>query len=340
MKFLYIGQYSEGTTSKMRADLLKRILPGSDFKIIDTHIPFYATPSWSRSLGFRYKKGPLIRRVNRYILENIGKEVYDFIWVDKAVFITGETTGILRQHAAKLVHFTPDPAFTFHQSSHFVKSLPLYDYAVTSKSYELARYREILGEEKVLITTQGFDKELHRSCHFFNEKKTAVSFVGHWEKERQEIMEALLDSGIKVVLAGRGWQKFCRRNATNDLLDYRGEGIYGTEYARLLSEYSFSLGLLSKWVKEKHTTRTFEIPACGAALITERNEETSRFFGDDEVIFYDTIPELIQKIKYYMAHPDELEVLSSKGHSRVIQDGYDYESLLRGLLGKMGCSEK
>ena len=37
-------------------------------------------------------------------------------------------------------------------------------------------------------------------------------------------------------------------------------------------------GLLAKWVPELHTTRTFEIPACGTALVTERNSETALVF--------------------------------------------------------------
>jgi hypothetical protein len=339
MKFLYIGQYSEGTTSRMRADILRSLLPGSDFSVIDIHIPFYRTNLIARSLGFRYKTGPLVGNINRYILSSLSEILCDVIWVDKAILITRRTTEILRERTRKLVHFTPDPAFTFHHSSHFTRSLQLYDHAITSKSYELEQYRKILGKDKVILTTQGFDINLHKPWHSYNDKKTGVTFVGHWEKEREEIISALLKQHIHTIVTGRGWKKFSRRNRTNLYFEYIGEGVYGEDYARLISGYTFSLGLVSKWIPEKHTTRTFEIPACGTALITERNEETSRFFRDDEVIFYDSIPELVSKIKYYMTHKEELEVLSSKGYNRVIQDGNDYGSILRGLLAKMGITD-
>eukprot|EP01044_Picomonas_judraskeda_P044899 COSAG03_NODE_24328_length_273_cov_0.597701_2_plen_55_part_01 len=55
MRILYIGQYSKGTTSKMRADTLRSILKSQIFKIIDTHMPFYNTQRFWRSFGFRYK---------------------------------------------------------------------------------------------------------------------------------------------------------------------------------------------------------------------------------------------------------------------------------------------
>jgi len=75
MNILYIGQYTSGTTSKMRAEQLKEIIHTSplgnrevNFNVIDTHIPFNNTTRLWRSIGFRYKCGPLIKKINRYII--------------------------------------------------------------------------------------------------------------------------------------------------------------------------------------------------------------------------------------------------------------------------------
>ena len=114
MKVLYIGQYTNGTTSKMRADTLRSILKSQIFKIIDTHVPFYNTQRFWRSFGFRYKWGPLIKNTNKYIVASLKEETYDLIWVDKAVFITPKTTALLRSRPKSsfisrqilLLHFT------------------------------------------------------------------------------------------------------------------------------------------------------------------------------------------------------------------------------------------
>lgn len=45
----------------------------------------------------------------------------------------------------------------------------------------------------------------------------------------------------------------------------------------------FARGALSRRFPERHTTRTFEIPACGTVLITEWNEEISVFLGEKSV---------------------------------------------------------
>ena len=121
----------------------------------------------------------------------------------------------------------------------------------------------------------------------------------------------MIDAGIMVYLAGIKWDAFVNNNKTNIFLNYLGQGIYGDAYVEALSSYHFSWGSISKWIPELHTTRTFEIPACGTALLTERNSETNLFFKDDEVLFYDSMDELIEKIRYYQNHLDELEILTN-----------------------------
>lgn len=338
MTLLYIGQYTPGTTSKMRADQLNEILNPQRFEIIDTHKPFFKTPKLLRSLGFRYKRGPLVTNTNRFIrkgIETYDIEQFDLIWVDKAVYITKETTALLRKKAKKLVHFTPDPAFTFHQSHHFMASIGYYDYAITTKSYETTHYENHLPKEKIILATQGFNSETHQPQIDYLNKKEGVLFIGHCESERELVLQKLVDADIQVGLAGIKWEKFARRNQNNPSLTYLGKGIYGPDYAKALSTYQFSWGALSKWIPELHTTRTFEIPACGTALITERNVETNSFLNEDEAIFYDSPEEMIERIQYYQNHPDELELLTAKGRERVIRDGRDYRSILDKVLSLM-----
>ena len=332
MRILYIGQYSEGTTSKMRADTLRSILQSQIFKIINTHVPFYNTQRFWRSFGFSYKRGPLINNINKYIVAALKEETYDLIWVDKAVFITPKTKALLRSRAKKLVHYTPDPAFTFHKSKLFLKSLPYYDFLVTTKSYELEHYYKYIKTEKVLYATQGFDAKLHKpSKHPFSKKEGFV-FIGHYEDQRGEVLEKLLQNDIKITLAGIKWDRFARKHQNNSNLIYLGDGVYGEDYVKTLQNAKMAWGALSKWVPELHTTRTFEIPACGTALVTERNLETQSFFKDDEAIFYTNENDLIEKITFFMNNDKPLEVLTKKGASRAVTSAYDYNAILNAIL--------
>ena len=332
MKVLYVGQYSDGTTSKMRCKVIQKILKPSIFQVIDANIPFYKTHRLLRSFGFRYKKGPLINNINKYIIAALKEVTYDLIWVDKAVFITPKTTALLRSRTKKLIHYTPDPAFTFHKSRLFFKSLPYYDFLVTTKSYELEHYYKYIKTEKVLYATQGFDAKLHKpSKHPFSKKEGFV-FIGHYEDQRAVVLEKLLQNDIKITLAGIKWYQFAKKHQNNPNLIYLGNGVYGEDYVKTLQKAKMAWGALSKWVPELHTTRTFEIPACGTALVTERNTETQLFFKDDEAIFYTNENDLIEKITFFMNNDKPLEVLTKKGTSRAVTNAYDYNSILNAIL--------
>lgn len=332
MKVLYIGQFSKGTTSRMRATTLRQILEPAIFEIIDTHIPFYKTNKILRSLGFRYKMGPLINNINAFIVDKLGNVNFDLIWIDKGVFINEKTIKALRGLTDRLVHFSPDPAFTFHRSKFFNASIKYYDFLITTKSYELKDYYKFKRKENILYVTQGYDKDVHKKSNDDFNKKSGLLFIGHHEKSREIIIQLLINDGQSVTLAGINWHKFAKKNIKNKNLNYLGNGVYGEDYVKEIQNAKIAWGAISKWIPELHTTRTFEIPACGTALLTERNEELIAFFSDDEVIFYDNESELIDKVNYYMANHEALEVLTNNGHRKVKDDGYSYTSILRNVI--------
>ena len=328
MRVLYLGQYNFGSTSAMRAGTLKNILDPKEFSVIDTMVPFQKIGRLFRSLGFRYHRGPLITNVNKYIINQL-HSAYDIIWVDKATFLTPETTEILRKSTPIMVHYTPDCALFGNRSHLFEKSMHLYDWLITTKSFE----RDYYPEDKLICVTQAYDKNTHQPAIEFNQKTREVSFIGLYEKSRAEVMDVLIEAGIKLTLGGMKWNKY--RNLHHPNVEYLGEKVFGSEYVTIISSSLFSLGLLSKKFPELHTTRTFEIPACGTALITERNAETASFFTDNEVIFYQDIKEIPEKILPFMNHQNDLQTLTQRGYEKVVNGGYDYESILRKVLTRI-----
>lgn len=334
-RVLYIGQYTEGTTSRMRAEVLEKQLRPCDFEVIDTHVPFYGTSRIMRSLGFRFKAGPLIRNINDYIQSTIKYSTYELIWIDKGVFIRHQTITLLREKTGRLVHFTPDMAFFANQSKLFNQSIAYYDFVITTKSCEIDLYKKRLAENEFIFTTQGFDKNTHKPFCSFEEKDNAVVFIGLAEPHRLELAEFLVDNDIVLKLAGKGWKSFVAKYKENPNLRFLGDAVFKEDYSKLISSSILGLGLLSKRFPEMYTTRTFEIPACGTALLTERNTEIESFFTENEVIFYDTTADLVEKIKYYQSNLDELKGISEKGHWKVTNGGFDYDSIIENLLEKV-----
>jgi spore maturation protein CgeB len=322
----------------MRAETLKDVLNPSKFEVIDTHIPFYKSHVLFRSMAFRYKKGPLISSTNNFILQNIGNN-YDLIWVDKAIFIEPEVTKQLRQVTKLLIHYTPDTAFEWNQSIHFYNSLKYYDYCITTKSFEEKQYLEHIGQFKLILVPQGFDRNVHYPRCTFEQKEEKVIFIGLNEPSREDAITTLLKHKIKVDLAGKNWKSYVKKNNLEGLT-FLGESLFKDDYAKAISGAMFGLGLLSKRFSELHTTRTFEIPACGTALLTECNVETEHFFDKDEAIFFSTYDDMAHRILHFIKEKKELQELTQKGHKKVIKKGYDYQSELQQICHKIGIIEK
>lgn len=327
MRVLYIAQYGEGSTSRMRGECLAAILSPAAFEVIDLDVPLKRHSRLVRSLGWHFKTGPLVADVNGYIRENM-RGPYDLVWIDKGIFI--EPAVIRDMNTAIRVHYTPDTAISFNQSRLFFRSIPFYDYCITTKSFELDGYRE-KGARNLLYCTQGYDPRFHGPYTPFNEKKGAV-FIGLREEGKEKVIARLLEEKIEVTLAGAGWDKFARRHKNDPMLSYMGKGIYGEAYGRLISRHRLGLGLMSGRFPERHTTRTIEIPACGTALVGERNQDTQSIFQEDEAFLFGDIDELLEQVKRAYRDPQYLQRVTEKGYQRITCGNFDYSSLLKGVL--------
>lgn len=329
-RVLYIGIYENGSTSKLRGEKIKKLLRDWEFCLINTQFPFSQCSRLFKSIGFRFKVGPVVEKVNRYILDNIEGE-YDLIWVDKAIYITESTTKILKSKAKVMIHYTPDPAFLYHKSKHFCASINYYDCIVTTKSYEVEIYKEKMKKPSNLIyLTQGFDKSLHYPRSLWIEK-SGVIFIGRSERERKNIIESMLQNGITVKLAGPGWKSFAQSHPSKYLI-YMGEGLYGDKYVEAISSSHIAIGFLSKLIPDQHTTRTFEIPACKTVLLTEYTDEINSIFTSDEVLYYSNLDTIVTIVKRALSEPNRLETMAERAYNKVIEGNYDYESQIKYIL--------
>ena len=140
MKAAYVGTLTPGSTSLMRAEQLRALMPTHEWKWIDTDSVIINSPKLWQSVAYRFQRGTAVDRLNGVVIDGIDSSGFDLIWVDKAIFLRPQTISKLRNAAKRLVHFTPDTAFHNGRSSHFEKTLMQYDLLVTTKSFDVAEY--------------------------------------------------------------------------------------------------------------------------------------------------------------------------------------------------------
>ena len=191
--------------------------------------------------------------------------------------------------------------------------------------------------------------------------RCAIGFLGGWEPRRERLLHAVAAAGIDVKIWGGYWE-FLRdgkwtprrhiilrqlagrdhfRFHCDELLSraHQGGEVYADDYARALTGSRIGLGFLRKVCPDQHTTRTFEIPACGSLLLADRTEEHQEFFEEGkEAEFFASCEELLDKLKFYCSNEPARKCVADGGYKRCKEGGYAYVCRLRGALQELGLN--
>ena len=155
-----------------------------------------------------------------------------------------------------------------------------------------------------------------------------VTFIGSAYGDRQQYVSSLQNRGIEVKCFGHGWE--------------RG-AIPAADIPRIINQSLISLnfgdsGLVMNGVKPTRSrqikARIFEVPGAGGFLMTENADDLSDWYtAGKEIEVYEGISVLEDKIRYYLAHPEERDAIAIAGHQRTVAH-HTYEMRFRGLLDR------
>lgn len=318
MKVLYVGELWQGGTCLERA----KVLAERGWQVIR----FDTTPylrGHSRILAsaqHRLLWGPDVTRFNRDVLQAArAAGALDVIWVDKGRWLHGATLEELKHASgAVAVHYTPDPAFTVHDSRHFDACLPLYDLSITTKRYELEDYRR-KGAREVLFTWQGIDDRFERlaACAQLDARPFDTVFVGHVEPYYVATLERVREITRNMRVHGPGWERLARRRGW--LRGIAAGPVWGDALPEALARGRIGVGLLSKLYPDAFTTRSFEVPAAGAMLLAERTTDHRELFEEDrEAVFFSSMDELCDKLRFYLRAEASRRRIAEAGRARVL----------------------
>jgi hypothetical protein len=359
MKILYLGDISPGQTCLMRMSALQRL--GHQTIGVNTVQPWRQVGWFQRQIQRRLHCGSVVNAINETALAVAQEMKPDLVWADKQEFLRIETLHELRKLGSRLLHFTPDPYFTltWKRTPLMDEAMGVFDVLVYCKSYERVDY-EALNQQTIYMPL-GYCDETHRPLQSSDPHwQCSVGFLGGWDPRREQMLHGVAATGVDLKIWGGYWE-FLKDGRTNlrrriilkqlagresfqihhdpELAPcLKGGEVYGDDYARALSGARIGLGFLRKVCPDQHTTRSFEIPACGSMLLADRTDEHMGFFEEGrEADFFDSKDEMLEKLNFYSANEAAREKIAAAGRQRCELSGYSYIERMREAINEIQC---
>lgn len=335
-RILYVGPLWYGSTCLQRMEAFKFL--GHSILSIDTTLnrEQCRVKQLIEQLTVKICGPRDLVQANINIRKLIKENEFDILWIDKGLTILPETISQVKESIPSIVvvSYSPDDMMNpNNQSKSYLRSIPLYDLHVTTKSYNVTELKE-LGAKKVFFIDNAFCPSIHRPTEVSEKERIIlggkVGFIGTFEKERAKFITFLAENGVKIKVWGE-WPNYYKNKLEN--LEIMGGPLWGIDYAKAICSFDINLCFLRKINRDLQTTRSIEIPACGGFMLAERTDEHMKLFKDGkEVEFYESREELLEKVLYYLSHDEERRKIAEAGLNRCLKSCYSNQDRLGQVL--------
>ncbi len=271
-------------------------------------------------------------QINRRLVELQASDPADLVFFVKGVYIRPGTVQRLKKMEARCVFWSNDDMWGRHNRNvWFSRSARHYDLVVTQKSYNCDPGELPSLGAKVLFQDKAFDPALHYPVPGGEDAfRHSVLFIGTNEKQRRDSLITLAAHGVAVDIYGWGEQA---ATVAHPGLHFHARHLYGRDYAAAFSSATISLNFLRKQSRDLQTGRSVEIPACGGFMLAERTNEHLRLFSEGvEAEYFDSDEELLEKVQYYLGHPDEASEIAQRACERAHSGGYSFDDRMRDIV--------
>ena len=328
--------WSDTGTSLQRAKALERL--GHSVTLVEptSYLPLRSKWMWrwfDRTGGMgvqRFMVGPTLAAVK--------KIEPDLIWVDQGSYLGKDLIKQLRFLGAPIINYTIDDPFGGRDRKRFyqyTKALPYYDLLAVVREENIAEAKAH-GLSNVIRVWRSADEIAHRPREVepddISRWGSDVCFIGTWMPERGPFMAALIRAGIPLSIFGNKWNQAPEWPLLAPY--WRGPGESDPDiYAYIIQTAKICLGLVSRGNRDRHTTRSLEIPALGALLCAERTDEHLALYQDgEEAVFWSDSEECIAKCKMLLADASLARNIRKRGYRRCLENNLFNEPVMNDIL--------
>lgn len=241
----------------------------------------------------------------------------------------------------KTLCFFHDDTWRLEYSRYWAK---YFDFFTTPDINGELKYREI-GLSNAIYFPFGCNEQIFKRMDV--PKKIDVSFVGGWHPYREWLIKRLEKNGVNVDVAGFGWpngeidqeamvNKF---NESRINLNLSNSAPWDARYL-ISSPRGLINRLRSKKNIEQMKARIFEVNGCGSFQLSYYVEGLEDCYDiNREIAVYRDPDDLIEKVKFYLAHEKLRESIAASGIARTLRD-HTYANRFKKIFKRMGLGDE
>ncbi len=218
-----------------------------------------------------------------------------------------------------------------------------FDFFSTPDVYGELKYREI-GLNNAIHFPFGCNEQVF--CKQNEKKKYDVSFVGGWHPYREWLIKRIREAGINVEVFGYRWPKgeidqqgmIRVFNESRINLNLSNSASWDARYL-ISSPRALLNRLRSQKNIEQMKARIFEVSGCGGFQLSYYVEGLSSCYAiDQEVAVYSDADDLVDKIKFYLAHDDLREAMADTAYKRTLEQ-HTFSQRFKTVFQRMGLND-
>lgn len=236
----------------------------------------------------------------------------------------------VKKQSRKVIHVNPDAMTTLGYQQVIASN---YDAWFTKDPYMFKCYKNKI-KLNVFIYTEAFNQRYNpkpacRKAEMEAEMDIDVMTYGTLYPYRTRMMKALMNEGIDITLYGVVPHRFFDKDVAKCCT---GKYIVGEEKARTLYGAKIVFNNFHFAEVESVNCRFFEANGCGAFQLCDYKPILKDLLPiDPELVSFRTIDEGAEKVKYYLAHPDERYAIAERVYQHFLKH-YTYDHLVQYIL--------
>jgi hypothetical protein len=347
IRIVFTGQHSPGANSLYIARALEQ--SGATLRFLnDTSLFPSWHDKWNRAVRRLLLKTVIEPEWNRQLLALIARMRPHLVYITNADFCYRKTVQSIRDAGIPVMCFYHDVLWKDRPGSRFSECIDLFDLVATTRQWQAPEFRAA-GAKAVSVVRFGFDPDVHQPVaptpQDISYYGSDAALIATCESQRSEDCERLLSAGagLRLDIWGNLWNTLPRSSPVR--ASWRGRDAEEREIPVIYACTKVALHWVA-WDKQnpdqamragdQHNSRTFQIAACGGAMmLAQRTEEhRSLFKEDEEAVFFSSVEELREKLAWWLdpAREERRRAVARAARQRCLREDYSYAPVVRRYL--------